>query len=326
MNRKKVIVITPIRNEEWIIDSFLSVASSYADHIIIGDHHSTDRSVEIAKKYEKVVVFKSSMESFSERERRNELLTQARKFGEGNVIISLDADEFLSPDFVTDNHISLLKSLDVGTRISLPFFNIRPGFEKYWVVPQDPIGFVDDGTDHTHNLKIHFPRVPLGNHAAVYKATGSGIIHLQYVDWHRMESKHLWYRVLERITFPKKSALDIARRYSHMYAVPDSKLLDAPSSWWTYLEGLGGNLSALASRRQSYWWDSETLSLVSKHGPEKFKYIDLSPVLEDWRPTLKEKIFHNYVRMTTQWTGLHLLSPLRLTIRSLDLLVKWFWR
>jgi glycosyltransferase involved in cell wall biosynthesis len=326
MARRKIIVITPIRNEEWILDTFLKAASVFADHIVLGDHQSTDASPEIAAKYPKVLYFKSRIESFSERERRNELLNEARKFGPGHVLISLDADELLSPDFVSDENLEKIRNLEPGTRIALPFFNLKPRGKEFWVVPQDPIGFVDDGAVHDHDLKIHFPRIPLLGRAPVYRKTGAGILHLQYLDWSRMESKHRWYRVLERITFPKKTSLEIARRYSHMYAVPRSKLVSVPEGWRSYYSNLGIDFERLSEKRESYWWDFETLELVSQYGTDSFKYIDLRPLVPDYMPRFGENAFWSYVRLTTSWTGLSRYSPSRIFLLLLDLLIRGFWK
>ena len=41
----KIIVVTPIKNEDWILDRFLSVTSQFADLIIIADQNSTDKSM-----------------------------------------------------------------------------------------------------------------------------------------------------------------------------------------------------------------------------------------------------------------------------------------
>ena len=54
--RPTIIVITPVRNEAWVLRAFLEATSLWADYIIIADQMSTDGSREIAKKYPKVVL------------------------------------------------------------------------------------------------------------------------------------------------------------------------------------------------------------------------------------------------------------------------------
>jgi glycosyltransferase involved in cell wall biosynthesis len=324
-NKPDIIVVTPIKNESWILDDFLRVTSSFADRIIVGDHFSTDRSIEIAQQYPKVVLFRTSQRAFSERERRNELLKEARKFGDNNVIISLDADEFLSPNFLSQANLDTLRSLPIGTRIKLPFFNVRPDLKKYWVVPQDPIGFVDDGSFHEHAKVIHFPRIPLDSARQIFELEGSGIIHLQYIDWARMESKHRWYRAWERVNFPQKSALDIQRRYSHMYSVPNKKLLRLPVDVLDFFEGLGVDFQSLQSDKGHYWWDDEVLQLIAKHGKSVFRYIDLEPLQTRAEVSLGDKLYWRYLSSTSKAYGLGKFSPFRLFVRVADIALRRFW-
>lgn len=48
MNRPQIIVVTPIKNEDWILDRFLSTTSLWADNIIIADQCSTDFNFQLA--------------------------------------------------------------------------------------------------------------------------------------------------------------------------------------------------------------------------------------------------------------------------------------
>ena len=41
MNRPTLVVLTPVRNEAWILRAFLEATSLWADHIIIADQMST---------------------------------------------------------------------------------------------------------------------------------------------------------------------------------------------------------------------------------------------------------------------------------------------
>ena len=49
------IVMTPVRNEAWVLRAFLETTSLWADYIIIADQMSTDDSREMAKEYPKVM-------------------------------------------------------------------------------------------------------------------------------------------------------------------------------------------------------------------------------------------------------------------------------
>ena len=51
--RPLLIVMTPVRNEAWVLHAFLKTTSTWADFIIIADQMSTDGSRDIYKQYEK---------------------------------------------------------------------------------------------------------------------------------------------------------------------------------------------------------------------------------------------------------------------------------
>ena len=62
----KIVVITPVKNEAWILDRFLAVTSQFADCIIIADQNSTDESKDICKKYPKVIVIDNKSTKYDE--------------------------------------------------------------------------------------------------------------------------------------------------------------------------------------------------------------------------------------------------------------------
>ena len=99
-NSPKIVVTTPVRNEAWVLDAFLTCTSSWADHIIVADHHSTDGSREIALKYPKVTLIDNPTDEWYENECRAKLLEEACKILGDKIIFALDADEFLSEGFV----------------------------------------------------------------------------------------------------------------------------------------------------------------------------------------------------------------------------------
>jgi hypothetical protein len=65
------IVMTPVRNEAWVLHAFLKTTSTWADFIIIADQMSTDGSRDIYKQYEKVIVIDNNNQDFNEAERQS---------------------------------------------------------------------------------------------------------------------------------------------------------------------------------------------------------------------------------------------------------------
>ena len=77
----KLICLTPVLNEAWILDRFLKCASIWADHIIISDQGSTDGSVEIAKQYKKVIFIDNNKTGdFNEMQMRAPLFEAANSY------------------------------------------------------------------------------------------------------------------------------------------------------------------------------------------------------------------------------------------------------
>src|SRR6266513_1643562 len=99
--RPLVICLTPVKNEEWIIEKFLACTSLWADHIILADQGSTDRTTEIAKNFSKVVLIKNYDEQFNEHFRQQLLVDKAREFPGKKLLIALDADEFFTGNIFT---------------------------------------------------------------------------------------------------------------------------------------------------------------------------------------------------------------------------------
>ena len=97
--RPTIVVVTPVRNEAWVLDAFLTCTSSWADRIIIADQHSTDGSREIAAKYAKVTLVDNDAAEMNQAAARLLLFEEADKIEGDKIVVALDADEFLTKGF-----------------------------------------------------------------------------------------------------------------------------------------------------------------------------------------------------------------------------------
>lgn len=275
MTKVNIICLTPVKNEEWILEKFLSAASLWADVIIVADQNSSDRSVEIAQSFDKVKLIHNKSESFNEPERQRLLINESRKIPGKNIVIALDADEFLSGNFTQSEDWDKIKKLPRGTVIKFKWPFINNKFDKYWAGDNAvmPFGFVDDGSEHI-GKKIHSKRVPCTEESPIYEVNDFVVMHYQFTDWKRMESKHRWYQCYERVQFPEKSDLEIFRTYSHMYRVKSKDMKTVPKKWFAfYLEnGVDINTVKVSER---YYWDAEVDKMLSINGSSLFKNIDL---------------------------------------------------
>ena len=98
---KKIVAITMVKNEMDIIESFVRHTLGFADVIMIADHQSTDRTREILTKL-RVEGLPIHMESVTaarhvQAETMTRLLQEAANREKADLILPIDADEFLLP-------------------------------------------------------------------------------------------------------------------------------------------------------------------------------------------------------------------------------------
>ena len=143
--RPKIICLTPVRNEEWIIEKFLKAASIWADHIILSDQGSTDNTAKIASQFPKVsVIDNSKLHDLNEREYRLPLYSEARKISGKKMLVLLDADEFLTPNF-DDLEWNTMLNAPIGTRFFSIWYNIQTNLNSYFIEYEHVFAFIDDG-------------------------------------------------------------------------------------------------------------------------------------------------------------------------------------
>lgn len=265
-----VICLTPVRNEAWILDYFLKEASLWADHIIIADQLSTDGSREIALKFSKVILVDNLSNKFNEPERQKLLINEARKINGSRLLVALDADEFFSPEIFKNGIWNEITDAQPNTLFYFQWANIRPGFQKMWFSNYKPFAFMDDGTERKDESLIHTTRIPAPQNCFKIKQKEIKVIHLQYIDWNRMQSKHRWYQCYEKIMFPQKSPLDIFRMYHHMYAIKSDDLVSVPYHWKMFFKESGIE-SIPCSSDKGYWWDKSILDFFDQFGLSTFR-------------------------------------------------------
>ncbi len=292
--RPTIICLTPVKNEEWCLDDFLKSASLWADYIIICDQMSTDGSRDIAMRYPKVRLIDNPSPIFNEPERQKMLIDEARKIKGKRLLITLDADEMFSPEFLDENNQEWKDMLNAGdgTVFRFQWANLHPDGEHCWYTDYHPWGYMDDGYEHTSNSKIHSTRIPMPSNTKMVDIKSVKVIHRQYIDWKRMESKHRWYQAYERITYPQKSVVDIFRMYHHMYQMIKINLEQIPIQWEK--EYAEYDISFTNFRRQEYYWfDEEFAKLIDRHGAETFKGLRVwgSVVKKAWKAMGRENYY-----------------------------------
>jgi hypothetical protein len=273
-SRPKIICLTPVKNESWILEKFLMATSLWADHIIVADQFSDDDSREIAGKFSKVILVKNPSAEFNEPERQKLLIEVARKIEGPRLLITLDADEFLTGNFHDSDEWEFIMHAPPGTVIRFKWVNLKPGFTKYWSPDAHfPWGFMDDGSEHVGSI-IHSTRIPLPLSSMKIDLDEIKVLHFQYIDWERMASKHRWYQCWEVLNRPKRSSLDIYQQYHHMYEVKEADVLEVKKEWFDYY--LANNLDIKEIKIEHiYWWDREVLGFFQRNGTRMFRKLDV---------------------------------------------------
>lgn len=330
--KPNIICLTPVKNEAWILSRFLKAASLWADHIIIADQMSTDGSREIANSFPKVTLIDNNCENFNEPERQRLLINEARKIEGPRILITLDADEIFTPNILTSAEWQTALGADQGTIIQFQLANLCPGITKMWLADYFSWGFVDDNRSEHSGSKIHSGRIPLPSSAKKLVLNSIKVIHFQYTDWERMESKHRWYQCYELVN-KINSPIRIFRRYHHMYENKNIEYISIPTEWIKEYERLDIDITSVKCE-DKLWWDKEVLTMFQEYGVAYFKGLNIwavswRAISEKWNLTLVdiknpqgkfEKYLLNYLTLTQSRKNSFLVSKMD---RVISLFFKW---
>ena len=276
----KIVVVTPVKNEEWILERFLSVTSQFADQIIIADQNSTDSSVEICKQYPKVILIQNPSSQYDEASRQLLLLNTARELvPENKIILALDADEILAADAIqTQGWQSILKAKP-GTILYFEKEDLYPTPFQYVSYPiLFPLGYVDDGAEHNPR-KIHSARVPTPDAATRLYIHDVKILHYTWLRIGNQAAKERMYSIKENL-FKTNNLFNRRRAYNpHVNHLKGSLIRPTPEEWFRYWEDLKIDMTTISCSKY-YWQDFDVLKSFHKYGTYRFW---LEPIWEfDW--------------------------------------------
>lgn len=267
----KLICLTPVLNEAWILDRFIKCASLWADHIIIADQGSTDGSVDIAKKYDKVIfIDNTSSGDFNEMQMRAPLFEAANKIEGPKIFIGLDADEILTPNF-NSSEWNTVRNAKPGTILSFPIYNLLPN-GKYWNFGDIYCGYVDDGTPYTTGL-VHSPRMILPPGHDVLLCHDICLLHYKFMDMERMKDRNRWYQCFELINKENKP-ISIFRRYHHLEAIPTNQHTPWPNWWKEEYQKYGIEITSVLHHSEQRW-NMKILEYFNTYGATYFRHLNI---------------------------------------------------
>ncbi|WP_069660970.1 glycosyltransferase family 2 protein [Arcticibacter eurypsychrophilus] len=275
IEKAKIIVLTPVKNEDWILEQFLEVTSLFADCIIIADQQSTDNSRVICSKFPKVHLINNNNDGFCEDARQVLLIETARKIfpQEKRILLGLDSDELISADSLLFKQTwDTIRELEPGTSLYFERSDLLNdkkkcirgnSHESYY-----PIGYVDDGNSHKPTM-IHSRRVPHNPAGKDMYIDDIKIVHFIFSRMKVSYSKMRYYAVLENV---KKTSGFYIRRYAYNPTKLNfnmNRIENTPQEWLAGWENRNINLKVFKEPKFSYQ-DFEVLKYFKEYGYSKF--------------------------------------------------------
>ena len=322
------ICLTPVRNEEWILPTFLELNSVWADHIVILDQCSTDSTPLIAKQHPKVRYFENKNPKFDELYRQIFLYEKAREIPTKKAIIFfLDADEYIPPSQIGSEEWEHIKKLEEGTRIYTRWIQVLPGLSTHFRLQnQNAFGYVDDQKDISGST-IHNERVPKSSKN--YHCKDVVNIHLGYTPIVRNYKKHTWYILWEHLN-RKLRPIELNTNYRKFIGETSTEFVSKIEDNWIPETLIGTDLDIEPSTIT--WWDKAIIGWLKEHDEKEFRKLDIWDF--DWNMVADELGENLSIRdprspidkAIIRYMATNKHSKKSILFRSLDLLLKHLWK
>jgi glycosyltransferase involved in cell wall biosynthesis len=252
-----IVVLTPLKNDAWILRRFLEVTSAFADHVIIADQGSTDGGLEICREFPKVTVIDNSASDYDE----NKPAATAAARGAQTVpmprLLLASTATRSSPQADGDARMA---GTARGGRYDLLFEkpNLYLSPARCERRPLDfPGGFVDDDLSPHRPQRIHSPRLPSPPNTPQLILGDVKFLHYALVRPEAQKAKMRMYAALENVMGTK--SLYTRRRYywSRKVLRPMGPVEPTPPEWLAAWEARHrhdddrGRAAVLAGRRDA---------------------------------------------------------------------------
>lgn len=306
----KLVAISPVRNESWVIPYSARAALTWVDEIVFLDHASTDATPQIlseiaAEHPGRVTILRQDDPTWDEMNHRQTLLEAARERGASHIAI-LDADEILAANlrvevsrmtaFLAPGHIlhvplhNLWRSLEVYRNDGYSLYGCSWAALTFRDAPELCWQPAEDGYQHhsrtpenaEEGLRVpktggleHHLRNATGDPTTLMRAylavrDGGGLMHLQHASWGRLRAKQALYQLIEAIRWPHRDREAIRELYSASLDEKGAVLKPVPSSWWEY-----DIPRELIDADAEPWQEGECRRLLTKYGRKAFDGLDL---------------------------------------------------
>lgn len=311
-NRPAIVVVTPVRNEAWVMDAFLTCTSSWADYILLADQHSDDGTREIASKYEKVTLIDNNLAEMNQAAARELLFKEADKIEKDKIVFALDADEFLSEGFDKTEGWRRIMESEPNEIFCFKWLNLYGDFKHdvpntgymEWACHFAPGISLAQEYHNCERRAVHemrFPCLPT-TRASYILIDDIQFVHLARLNLARQENKRAFYQVSSVAKLQKwMSAIGLYRSYHT--SQPETKSLEKDVI--LYVASDGGDARAMVKTGDiGQYYIDEMVRIFQRDGYKKYLKIDIwdNPYLIQAgvtpRVPLKFKALHSYLRKT----------------------------
>ncbi len=323
MKTPLLIVLTPVFNEAWILPAFLKATSLWADYIIIADQMSTDGSRDIYPQYDKVIVADNPRKEMHQAATRRLLFEEAKKIEGDKILFTLDADEFLSGDFMHTKGWQTIMNSEPGDVFEFRWMNLSADSSRYstwqhyyWAAHIDEDLLNGQFPDNF----IHEWRLPWPEHVNhEYKIDDICFVHFARVNVLRQRNKERFYQISQSAPMGKYSGVRFYRQYHPIIA---ERFYEVPMDTYAYYETNGIDIMTLLNLQdEGKHYTDAVLRKIEERGIECFKKLDVwehgflkNNNLQDPR-TWWDKMMHTYLRATNKYQKTFL-------IRAIDKILK----
>ena len=328
MNTPLLIVMTPVRNEAWVLHAFLKTTSLWADYIIVADQMSTDGSRDIYPLYEKVIVIDNTNPNFNEAERQSMLVAKAREVAVGRdcILFGLDADEIMPAnwrDTADGQHI--LNSVP-GDVFWFKWAQLAPDKLHYgdsvfypWVFHYDGIEPHGNYVRNMHSMRIPYPI----EEKQMYYVKDFRVLHCGLLDVERIAAKNRFYQFVDW-EMNHRSPIALGRSYSGHYKrnithdtqyTLESEAIAFPFDFWSLIE----------MHVTHTWFDDYIYERINNYPSAVLRRLDIWDKdflkyyeVKDPRSCL-DKLIHTYLHYSNTYKH-------TLPLRAMDKLLKYIYK
>lgn len=323
-----LIVMTPVRNEAWVLRLFLTVTSSWADHIVIADQMSTDGCREIAKEYPKVTLIDNYNPDFNEAERQSMLVAKAREIAAGRdcILWGLDADEIFDAHFRETEDWKKILSSKPGDVFWFKWAEVCPDKEHYWISPTTyyPWMFHDDGKEPHGNYvrNMHSMRIPYPiEEKQMYYVDDFRVMHFAYLNQYRVASKRRFYTFVDW-EMNHRSPIKLSRSYAQTKKDDFVEIL--PANFIYSKQNSGFDMWEMVdTESQKCWMDDYVLERLGNYSHKVTRRLDIwNNSIEEYKSIDTRSLFDRFIHAYLHKT--HFIKD-SFPIRAIDKILKFLY-